>query len=303
LIAAFVLIPLIFIEILVLIQSVRKKMFIIFYVLDWWNLLALAFYLIFIITLGYAVTNPIPQSIPWKDSTQLILTFKNNRSYHNDAESLMATTIILAWCLFVRFLRAFEFFGVLIVVLFNMFKDFFVLICVYFLFTLGFAGALSLLLSPYDNTVDYWGYSMVFLIRIGLGELNWNHIFNTGNVYATLLLLAYVVVSFLLLLNLLIAMLNTSFATVVKSAKHQYMMERAKLITSYTILYFYSLCHRSNITKDLEMSELTKPVNRNPSAEFSGSPSASDFPEEDSSSDSDNMQNINVSISDSRVVT
>ena len=112
------------------------------------------------------------------------------------------------WVTLFKYLRVFQTFGVLFVVMVKMVYQFVLFISVYFIITVGFAGALAIQYHPEINNFRSWPDAIVILVRMTFGGADFNQFTTSPKVFALLVLILYAVVSVVMLLNLLIAMFN-----------------------------------------------------------------------------------------------
>jgi len=213
------------------------------YILDKWNLLDFLIYLTFFAVVAlhsYSLTlvKQIDFTFPSSSSTGLDCIdcnrFLELAARRSSERSLLAFLFILYWMLALHFVRIVEAIGILLVILEKMLVDLFVFLLVYMVFTVGFAGAFVLTVGNRIPSCSTWGQAIVFSFRITLGDLDFDSFIAAGNNWAFALTILYLLIGFILLLNLLIAMFSTSYSDVIADAKNQYMLEQAEMVNAYS---------------------------------------------------------------------
>jgi len=104
---------------------------------------------------------------------------------------------------------------------------------IYLVLTVGFAGTFSVLLSAQFYGFRTWASAILTLIQMTFGNVNWDFFNGLNDQYVMGLVVLYMFTSFILLLNLLIAMFNQSYSEVIAAAELEFLLERAKLLSEY----------------------------------------------------------------------
>jgi len=149
--------------------------------------------------------------------------------------TMMAAIVLLLWLKVLPFLSVFQSTGPLIRTMSKMMSDFIQFLAVYVLFWIGWAIAFYVLLGRQtgDNALpqyaDIW-MSLLTVFRAVTGDFGFldGVIDNYQIVY--ILFVLYVLLAGIMLLNLLIAMMNTSFNLVLYVSEKEWLMIRASFI-------------------------------------------------------------------------
>jgi len=144
----------------------------------------------------------------------------------------------VGWFYLIKFFIAVESFGVLIRIIFKMAFDFFQFLILYVILTIGFSGALTLITKHYLYGYRSIPWTALELFRYTVGDYDFALIFSTFDTAAIIIVVVYVVVSYVLLINLLIAMMNDSYSKVTDLAKQQFRVGQLGLVLFYKGAYF-----------------------------------------------------------------
>jgi len=160
-------------------------------------------------------------------------TFINIRHLDSLINSFTASLAIITWLNILRYMRVIKDFGILFRVITKMMKDVITFIAVFMLFVVSFALAFHISIGTKIYNFRTWGYSILALIRMVVGDFDWAPIEETNIVYVRFIFYIYLVVASILLINLLIAMLNRSYSDVITKAASEYELEFASIVLSY----------------------------------------------------------------------
>jgi polycystin 2 len=130
------------------------------------------------------------------------------------------------WIQLLKYVRFIPQCGILLRIVAKMIAQVVVFLVIFITVVVGFALAFHMLIGDAAYRFRGWGVACLSLFRMVVGDIDYEEIEATYNWLAVVLFFVYVAVSAILLLNLLIAMLNTAYVSV----------ERA------TGECFYSLC-------------------------------------------------------------
>jgi len=149
------------------------------------------------------------------------------------ANSIIATLSILTWLNILRYMRIIKDLGILFRVITKMASDVVIFISVFLVFVVSFALAFHMSIGHKVYDFRTWGYSILALIRMVVGDFDWELIEDTNVVFVRILFFVYLMIAAILLINLLIAMLNKSYSDVIQKAASEYELEFASIVLSY----------------------------------------------------------------------
>jgi len=109
-------------------------------------------------------------------------------------------------------------------------------LAIYGVFAIGFSLAFHILIGQSVESMRSWERAFFATYRMIFGDFDWDAIEGTQRYFAMGLLFVHLSVSAILMLNLLIAMLNKSYADIVEKSTQEYLLERATLILNYATL-------------------------------------------------------------------
>jgi hypothetical protein len=142
---------------------------------------------------------------------------------------------ILVWMKLLKFLTVFKTFGILLIALEKMLADFFSFSVILMVFLLGFAHAAHLIHYAERFTDRSFVYSMVNAVRTLYGDSAYDpgQFGNQNEAWAgNLLLVCQVGIGFVLLLNLLVAVLSQAYNAVIEDATNRYAIDFARLVST-----------------------------------------------------------------------
>jgi hypothetical protein len=145
---------------------------------------------------------------------------------------LEALLLIIGWTKLLQFLSIFSMFASHIMMIIAMLSDIIKFACVYVFFLMAYSFAFYLVLHPHstgDDGFESLRESFLSCYRMLMGETMMEVVLR-GGWFPVLLWISYSVVISLLLLNMLIAMMSSSYERVLADAKGQAFLSRAKSI-------------------------------------------------------------------------
>eukprot|EP01114_Cavostelium_apophysatum_P010631 TRINITY_DN2459_c0_g1_i1.p1 TRINITY_DN2459_c0_g1~~TRINITY_DN2459_c0_g1_i1.p1 ORF type:complete len:988 (+),score=147.97 TRINITY_DN2459_c0_g1_i1:16-2979(+) len=160
-----------------------------------------------------------------EDSESNFSKFENVLVIQHHTNALISCLVIVAWINWLRYLRVIEQLGVLLRIIRKMLYDVLMFACVYLLVAVSFALAFHIMIGHKVHDFRDWGYSILAMLRMTVGDSDWETIENTNFVFVKLLYYVYMVLAAVLFLNLLIAMLNKSYSDVIAKATLEYQLE------------------------------------------------------------------------------
>jgi Polycystin cation channel len=165
---------------------------------------------------------------------------------------IAALLLIVTWFTLLKFLRLHPDIGILLRIIKKELRDASIFLVVYLAVLFGFAVAFHMLVGVhYHDFRTVWS-STYALFRLSIGDFKTYSFGSTGDYLAFVLFILYLAISVILLLNLLIAMLNQSYANVYEEASLEYLSERAKVIQSYSIREWRDKAKKSKKDKRAE---------------------------------------------------
>ncbi|XP_075053932.1 transient receptor potential cation channel subfamily V member 3-like [Mixophyes fleayi] len=174
---------------------------------------------------------------------QAVLVILSLLCYVFDAQEYLAfygIAVALGWTNMLYYTRGFQSLGIYSVMIQNVIlNDVLKFLFVYILFLCGFGVALASLIercAAGDDCSAYNGFRMatmeLFKLTIGLGDLQ----IQTNSKYPVLfliLLIVYVILTFVLLLNMLIALMGGTVGTIYEKSEHIWKLQRARTILEF----------------------------------------------------------------------
>jgi len=142
---------------------------------------------------------------------------------------------ILVWMKLLKFFTVFRTFGILLIALEKMLADFFSFSVILVVFLLGFAHAAHLVHYAERFTDRSFSYSVVNAVRTLYGDSAYDpQQFGSQNEAwaGNLLLVCQVGIAFVLLLNLLVAVLSQAYNAVIEDATNRYAIDFARLVST-----------------------------------------------------------------------
>lgn len=201
------------------------------------------------------------------DWTAYILVFAGcvlrvkNQSETNDSASIMAIGTMLLWLKMTHFLRPFELTGPLVRMIFVILFKIKELLLILFIVIVSYAQALYLLSYEAENlefSNRLAGLMQSFLWMMGQSKLSQLQ-YTSNPVLAQFLLVVYILISTILILNLLIALMNSAYTEIASNAVPEWNRERAIIITQQFYFYKptimkvqYFLVRANDVTKQTE---------------------------------------------------
>lgn len=148
---------------------------------------------------------------------------------HHGLLSLISVSL---WINLLQYLRIHKSTGILIATMGRMVRDVRQFLILYSVFLFGFSSALHAIMSHADGYKTY-GDSFITSLLMLFGNLTYEPYSSATGwtwVFANLLLFVYLICVVIMLLNVLIAMMSTSFAIITESSEDQYWLHRAETI-------------------------------------------------------------------------
>ncbi|XP_066455583.1 transient receptor potential cation channel subfamily V member 3 isoform X3 [Eleutherodactylus coqui] len=155
--------------------------------------------------------------------------------------AFLVLAMALGWANMLYYTRGFQSLGIYSVMIQKVIlNDVLKFLFVYILFLFGFGVALASLIENCDSDEDecsaYKSFSTaiveLFKLTIGLGDLEMQHD-SKYPVLFLLLLIAYVILTFVLLLNMLIALMGETVEKISKESEHIWRIQRARTILEF----------------------------------------------------------------------
>ncbi|CEL96858.1 unnamed protein product [Vitrella brassicaformis CCMP3155] len=162
------------------------------------------------------------------------------KDYPAEIELSLLTVIVLLFAL--RLLQTASLHptvGPLILAVMKMFSDISMFLCLYVYILLVFAGVFTLLSSDEDHQYfGSFGKATLILFYAGLGEFSdpLNNAIESHNTLGTVLLLTYVILSSIILLNLLIGLMASTWGDIEKTQAAQYQLLRIRVLNEYSTM-------------------------------------------------------------------
>lgn len=147
-------------------------------------------------------------------------------------DGLLALITVSLWLNLLQYLCMHKKIGLLIATMGRMIRDVGQFLVLYSIFLLGFSGALYLVLhgsDGYGNVVD----TFITVLLMLFGNLTYDPYNKAAGwkwAVANLLLLVYLICVVIMLLNVLIAMMSTSFSEIKEAAEEQYWLQKSEII-------------------------------------------------------------------------
>lgn len=145
---------------------------------------------------------------------------------------ILALVNVLIWANAPQYLRIFKDTGLLITTMRRMMQDIRQFAVLYSAFLLGVSGGMHLILSDADGYKTL-GDTIITVLLMLFGSLTYDPFNNASGwrwVFANLLLLVYLVCVVVMLLNVLIAMMTTSYESIKEEAIEQFRLHRSETI-------------------------------------------------------------------------
>ncbi|DAZ98637.1 TPA: hypothetical protein N0F65_000832 [Lagenidium giganteum] len=165
-----------------------------------------------------------------------ILALSVMASYHPDSDQLdLARAVLLVLLFFcaLEYLRLVPLTSLLITITFKMVKDVSKFLALYSVFQLGFSGSFYLLFRNDKSRYDTYGQAFLATFYMLFGDFDTDLFMRLNGVKAVVanaLVLLYLVGAMVMLMNLLIAMMSTSYEKVMDSAMVERTIGRAEAI-------------------------------------------------------------------------
>ncbi|KAL6079690.1 Calcium ion binding [Balamuthia mandrillaris] len=204
------------------------------YFLNGWNAVDVLMYVSFVVLAIFRfIEVGIVSSLDWEADDTDYVSFQRLARYRNYQFHVIALILVLGWAKLLKFLRVQQHIGVLLIVVNRMVRALFVWGSVFIVFILSFSIALFLLLgsTEWSYRATYW--SMVTMFRTATGDGDFDVASQELHFGSIMLYLIYIIISSIMLLNLLIAMLSTSYAEVIEKANLEYCLNFAFLVLTY----------------------------------------------------------------------
>jgi len=202
---------------------------------DWWNypeLLSVAI-VIMLVLLRITIVVKISQ-LDFGDPASFTRNFGKISTLQGVELNWMAILAVFYWARLLKYMRVFKSFGILLRIILKMSIDLTIFMIVFMVFEVGFSLAFHGLLGQSVLSQNTWGASLGTVIRMGFfGDFNWDDFQQSQRILAMLLFFVHLLIAAILLLNLLIAMLNKSYADVIQSVTEEYLLEKAQIVFSY----------------------------------------------------------------------
>ncbi|KAL6042513.1 TRP-like ion channel Pkd2 [Balamuthia mandrillaris] len=204
------------------------------YFLNGWNAVDVTIYLGFIVLAIFRfIEIGIIDSLDWEADDTDFVSFTRLARYRDYQFHTIAFILVLGWAKLLKFMRVHQNVGVLLIIVRRMLRALIVWGSVFIVFILSFSLALFLLLGStvWSYRAIYW--SMVSMFRTAVGDGDFDTVASDIHFGAIVLYLIYMIISTIMLLNLLIAMLSTSYAEVIEKANLEYYLDYAFLVLMY----------------------------------------------------------------------
>eukprot|EP01114_Cavostelium_apophysatum_P015287 TRINITY_DN4132_c0_g1_i6.p1 TRINITY_DN4132_c0_g1~~TRINITY_DN4132_c0_g1_i6.p1 ORF type:complete len:1033 (+),score=314.81 TRINITY_DN4132_c0_g1_i6:90-3188(+) len=203
------------------------------YLRDRWNFFDMIVIAVFLVCIGLTVWVIFAKRSVNFDGSSNFPDFVWLVETENIQKSLIAFLAIIVWFNLLRYMRAFRDVGVLFRVMTKMAGDVAIFLTIFLVFVVSFALAFHMLVGSKIHEFRSWGYAIMTLIRVIVGDFEWEHIEESNLAFVRVLFFAYLVIVPILLINLLIAMLNKSYSDVVERAVSEYELEFASIVLGY----------------------------------------------------------------------
>mmetsp|Transcript_34086 Transcript_34086/g.84328 ORF Transcript_34086/g.84328 Transcript_34086/m.84328 type:complete len:398 (+) Transcript_34086:939-2132(+) len=131
--------------------------------------------------------------------------------------------------------------GPLILAVVRMFADISMFLLLYVYILLAFAAALNILAQEGNDDFGTYGLAVLTLFYGGLGEFQdpLDHAIEDGRILAAILVVLYVILSSIILINLLIAIMASTWGAIEHSQHAHYHMLRLRLLNEYLCMQSY----------------------------------------------------------------
>jgi len=204
------------------------------YLDDVWNIIDLTNYALFLIVLILRIILYITLSgIHFNSQIDQFNDLENVVFLDRVQKDFSGALLIIAWGLLLKYLRIVYSVGILMRIVKRQIFNVLNFLVVYVVFIVGFGAAFNITLSDSVYSFRSWPASILSLFRVITGDGTWDSIIQSSEYFSLALYVAHAIIGVILLLNLLIAMLNDSYASVIAVATVEYLCEKANIIDSY----------------------------------------------------------------------